>query len=394
MRSIQLSNMIKKSMHEKSVDVKISKDQRTEAIFFGVTAPLVIFHGPNHVYEMLNETYQNIYPSRELLGKPFLEAVPELKETIYPHILKQVYETGEPYVTHEGMAKIFNQSTGEFDERYFDTTFSRINYNDGKDFRIIASPREVTERVRYRKQLEASLGELKAERELRERFISALTHDLRTPLAIVKIGAQVLKRKPHDQTAVIEMADRFTLSMDRADRMIRDLLDANRIKAGKGLPITVSACRMDLILEYVLKDLEELYGKRFSVIFHASSIDGFWDNMAIHRLVENLASNAIKYGAPLKEVTISLDANSDWVEIGVHNEGNPISMEDQRMLFQEFSRSDTAIESGQRGWGIGLALVRGLVEAHGGTVRVMSDDSHGTTFFARLPRDSRAGKIN
>lgn len=370
----------------------ISSDPKTDAIFFGVTAPLVIFHGPTHVYEMLNEHYQKLYPSRELLGKPFLEAVPELKETIFPTILKQVYESGEPYVTHEGLATIFNQATGEFEERYFDTTFSRISYNDGTGFRIIASPREVTERVRYRKQLEASLGELKAERELRERFISALTHDLRTPLAIVKIGAQVLKRKPQDHNAVKEMADRFTLSMDRADRMIRDLLDASRIKAGKGLPISVSACRMDLILEYVLKDLEELYGKRFSVIYHASSVDGYWDNMAIHRLIENLASNAIKYGASLKEVTISLDANSDWVEIGVHNEGNPISMEDQRMLFKEFSRSEAAIESGKSGWGIGLALVRGLVEAHGGTVRVMSDESHGTTFYCRLPRDSRAGK--
>lgn len=368
---------------------KSSANQKSEAIIFGISSPLVVFYGPNFVYETLNEAYQNLYPSRDLLGKPFLKAVPELKDTIFPKILKQVYETGVPYKTHEELSKIFNTVTGEFEERYFDNTFSRIDYGDGDGYRVIATPKEVTERVLYRKKLELSLEDLKIERELRERFIFTLTHDLRTPLAIVKVGAQVLKKRPDDVKAVKEMADRFTFSMDRADRMIRDLLDASLIKAGNGLPINISPCRMDSILEYVINDLEELYGKRFSLILHASSVEGYWDNLAIHRLIDNLASNAIKYGAPSKEVIISLDANSEWVEIGVHNEGNPISMEDQRLLFKEFSRSEMAIGSGQKGWGIGLALVRGLVEAHGGIVRVMSDEKHGTTFYARLPLDSR-----
>lgn len=360
-----------------------------ETILAGINAPIVIFQGPKHIYKMVTEAYKNFYPNRDLLGKQLLEVQPELKDTAIPEILKQVYETGETLVTQEVLVKIFNHQNNKLEERYFDTSFSRIKSANEDEFQIIASPRDVTDRVLLRKELELSLSELKKEKETRELFFSSLTHDLRTPLTIVKLGATILKKRPENQQEVKKIAVRFLHCVEKADHMICDFLDANLIKAGKKLPVSVTHCRIDIILENTLKDLEIMHGKRFKIVFSTNQFEGFWDKLAIQRMVDNLATNAIKYGAPEKEVIISLDANSDWIEIGVHNEGNPISEDEQRLLFKEYNRSKFAIECGQKGWGIGLTLVKGLAQAHGGTVRFISNEDHGTTFFIRLPRSNR-----
>lgn len=360
-----------------------------EAVFYGSETPLVIFMGPNMVYEMLNDTYQSIYPGRRLLGKPLLEAVPELAQSAFPAILKKVYETGEHFVSHEGVVFLKNDMTGKTEERYFDTTFSRIDYGDGQMFRILATPKEVTEKVFARKKLEQSLRELEAEKELREKFVSALTHDLRTPLAVTKLCAQILKLKANDPEAFDKSINRIVNNIDRADRMIHDLLDANRLKANEGLPVFIEQCQLEEIVAYAVKNLEDLYGKRFVIHNPIGKISVFWDNMAIHRLIENLASNAIKYGSENTPVTIGIKRNSDWLEVSVHNLGNPISIEDQKLLFHPYQRTEFAKASKQKGWGIGLSLVQGLARAHGGSISLESCPDLGTTFTVRLPIDAR-----
>lgn len=360
-----------------------------EAVFYGSEAPLVIFKGPEMVYEMLNDTYQSIYPGRNLFGKPLLEAVPELANSRFPEILKKVYETGEHFFSHEGVVHLKNNTTGQVEERYFDTTFSRIDYGDGQPFRILATPREVTEKVLARRKLEQSLRELELEKDLREKFVSALSHDLRTPLAAVKLSAQILQFKNTTPEIIEKCLHRIMNNVDRADRMIRDLLDANRLKANEGLPIFIEEHQLDELLAHTIKDLEDLHGKRFVVQNPAGTIRVFWDNMAIHRLIENLASNAIKYGSEDTPITISIKRDGDYLEVGVHNLGNPISVEDQKRLFHPYQRTEFAKASKQKGWGIGLSLVQGLAVSHHGSVSVESNPTHGTTFTARLPIDAR-----
>lgn len=361
-----------------------SEQQKFEAIFYGSEAPMVVFKGPDMVVEMFNEKYQDIYKRRSILGVSLFKAIPELENTPFPGILKKVYETGEYFFSREGMVRLYNAETEEFEIRYFDTTFARISFGD-EIYRILATPREVTERVHVRHKLEKSLKELEEERELRERFVLALSHDLRTPLAIVTMCALILKRKTEDFETITEMADRITSSVARADRMIRDLLDANRIKAGLGVPISVEECFLDQIITFVVSDLTELYGERFKTINEVGEVKGQWDNLAIHRMIENLASNAIKYGTPYSTITITLKTVNGHAEISVHNLGTLITDEEQKTIFAHYSRSSSAESSGQTGWGIGLALVKGLAESHKGSVSVISSKENGTTFTIKLP---------
>jgi signal transduction histidine kinase len=110
-------------------------------------------------------------------------------------------------------------------------------------------------------------------------------------------------------------------------------------------------------------------------------------------MFENLINNAVKYGSVNELIMFTINKLGNEVEFIVHNEGNPISAEDQASLFKPFSRIASAKNSGKKGWGLGLTLVKGVAEAHGGKVAVKSDKIYGTDFIITLPLDSRPFQI-
>lgn len=245
-------------------------------------------------------------------------------------------------------------------------------------------------------QAQKNLGQLKEEQELRERFVAMVSHDLRGPLTAAKASADILLRyqeKGEQTQERTNITKRILGSIARADKMIQDLLDANRIRAGQRLPLQMFECDLHATAANTLDDLAMTHGDRF-VLKDASPIIGFWSCEAIRRILENLATNAVKYGTPGTPITVTLYQNPDRVEIAVHNEGKPLTPEEQARLFEPFHRTHAAETSGKMGWGLGLTLVRGLTEAHGGSVRVESAEGKGTTFIVELPRDARPFQDN
>lgn len=238
--------------------------------------------------------------------------------------------------------------------------------------------------------LEESVKTLQNERELRERFVATLTHDLRTPLTAAKMSAQLLHRKKSEPENVEKLARRIIGSIDRTENMVQNLLDANRIKAGEGIPLNVEPCDLYDIVRASLEELVVLHGPRFQVQKEAHTIEGYWDANAIRRVIENLGSNAVKYGRLKSQVIIVFSETNDSVEISVMNEGDVISEADQTTIFDGYRRTQSALKSGQQGWGIGLMLVKGIVEAHRGSVQVQSTVEKGTTFKVKLPKDCRS----
>ena len=102
-------------------------------------------------------------------------------------------------------------------------------------------------------------------------------------------------------------------------------------------------------------------------------------------MIENLAGNAVKYGDGKSPITLKFQKNENQVELSVHNFGKPIAVEDMQRLFEPYQRTGSALSGGHKGWGIGLTLVKGIVEAHGGSVKVRSSLYEGTTFSLILP---------
>ncbi len=236
-------------------------------------------------------------------------------------------------------------------------------------------------------KLQETVERLDAERIVRERFVSLLAHDLRGPLSVAKLSAQALARRPERLDERRDLALKIDRNLERADRMIRDLLDANRLRAGERLAIDVRGGDLVEIAREVVDDLE-VEGRRV-VIEAPERLEGFWDSEALRRALCNLVTNALKYGSPDTEVRVRLAEDGEQVVLAVHNWGKPLSPGDRAHLFEPFRRLSTADPQRKRGWGLGLVLVRGSAEAHSGSVEVESSPENGTTFTIRLPRDSR-----
>jgi signal transduction histidine kinase len=197
----------------------------------------------------------------------------------------------------------------------------------------------------------------------------------------------MLMRRGSDPTVLYKTANRIAENMDRADQMIRDLLDTNRIEAGQRLSIEIAECDLVQITKDTLEELAIVHGDRF-VLKMPETLRGHWSSAGIKRILENLCTNAIKYGAQDRPVTVSLNQESDRVVLSVQNWGNPISAKEQVELFKAYHRTESAQSGKQKGWGLGLTLVKGLAEAHGGSVAVESTLESGTTFTVTLPLES------
>ncbi|MBA2486686.1 MAG: sensor histidine kinase, partial [Nitrospira sp.] len=115
-------------------------------------------------------------------------------------------------------------------------------------------------------------------------------------------------------------------------------------------------------------------------------LDGNWGSDGLKRAVENLIGNAVKYGSSGAPITVSLKAGIEAIELTVHNEGPVLAEDEIPRLFQNFGRAARAEDGTQSGWGLGLTVVKGVVEAHKGKVRVESGEGKGTRFALEIPR--------
>jgi signal transduction histidine kinase len=250
--------------------------------------------------------------------------------------------------------------------------------------------RAALERARRQADMiEAERTSLDEERRRRDELIAAISHDLKNPLHTAKMGAELIRRGTKAPGATERLADQILKSISRSDQMIVDLLDSQRIRAGKRLQIDIVHYRMNDLVDDIVADLTTLYGARFRVRAEAE-VAGYWSWAAMRRAIENLLTNAVKYSTPGSPITISLQADGGTqMHLSVHNEGPPLSLEEQTRIFRPFERGRSAEHREKSGWGIGLTLVRGIVDAHGGTVQVESTGAGGTTFSIINPMDSR-----
>lgn len=234
-------------------------------------------------------------------------------------------------------------------------------------------------------QVLRDVTELRELEQMREQYLSLITHDLRGPLTAARMAAELLLGPPPDPERLRRLATRIIDNITRTDAMVTDLLDAQRIRAGKSLQLHREDCDVGALVRDVVADLVTVYGDRFIVQLDGD-VRGWFSPRELRRAIWNLAVNGVKYGAPDRPIIVNVHGAVDAVMLAVHNEGAPIPASEVPRLFVPYARARTADERGPRGWGLGLTLVRGCAEGHGGRVTVHSDAASGTTFVIELPR--------
>lgn len=222
---------------------------------------------------------------------------------------------------------------------------------------------------------------------IREQFVATLTHDLRNPISVIKMAAEIVLSDCKNEPEADTMLRRIVENAKRADRMIRDLLDATVVKTGGRLNLDLALCDIMKIMTEVADELNLAHDNRFKTV--GESLQGYWCEDALRRALENLCMNAVKYGSSNTPIIIQVKATHGRMILSVHNEGPPIPTEEQESIFQAFRRAHASKKNKQAGWGIGLALARGVTESHGGSLGVDSKEGRGTTFIIDIPVDAR-----
>lgn len=258
-------------------------------------------------------------------------------------------------------------------------------FKDAK-YRQLESQKEVAQDERNQAHLK--IDRLQLERALREQFVSTLSHDLRTPITSAMMAAELISRDTKKSEQVVRLAFKIIDDLSRSDRMIRDMLDANRIRSGEKLSLELRETKLIELIKRTLENLSSVYGDRFKLNAN-HEIVGYWSAVDLERSIENLVINAVKYGSRDTPIEVRVVDQGERVSISVHNAGSLITPSEQKSLFQPFSRIVSPASKGKKGWGLGLTLVLGIAEAHGGKVRVESEAEKGTTFTILIPKDTR-----
>ena len=223
-------------------------------------------------------------------------------------------------------------------------------------------------------------------KEAQEQFMLSIAHDLKTPVSAAQLGAEMIRMSPKaDVTG--SLADRVIGQTERITNMIETMLDTSSIQAGKKLKFELSRCNLEEIVRDVVGVMRFVFGDHFEVVSEGEII-GFWNPEYLRRMVENIVNNAVKYCSPGSRVKLTIRQTPEKASIAIHNFGNPISPQSLKYLFDPFTRGKTA--ESKKGWGLGLALVKSVVEALDGSVQVESTKEKGTTFTVTLPKNVKS----
>jgi PAS domain S-box-containing protein len=231
-----------------------------------------------------------------------------------------------------------------------------------------------------------------AERSLRERanfeqqLIGIVGHDLRSPLQSILLSAIALSRQEELDSRAMRNVTRIRTAAERADRMIRDLLDFTQARLGGGIPIERKEVDVHALIREVVDEMEANFPERALQVTLEGERHARLDRDRMAQLLTNLLSNALKYSPEASPVRVRAEGTPEALVLTVQNAGEPVPAERLPHIFKPMQRATHQEDKTGRSVGLGLFIVRHLVEAHGGTVQVSSSLEEGTTFTVRIPK--------
>jgi PAS domain S-box-containing protein len=369
--------------------VRILKSERNHLLGLFNQAPgfIAVLRGPQHVFETVNEAYYRLVGQRPLIGKPVREALPDVMGQGFEQILDRVFATGVPFVG-KGMRVAAQREAGSPPvELYIDLLYQPVFEADGSVSGIFAQGQDVTEIYQANRLLR------EADRR-KDEFLAMLAHELRNPLAPIMAAAELMPVIAHNPAKVDAMGRSIGRHVTHMSALLDDLLDVTRVTSGI-VELTHQRISLQDAVAEAAEQLNSAYSSRsqhltFDFPSEAVSVEG--DHKRLVQVIANLLSNATKYSDVGASVAVRVAREGGDALLTVSDSGVGIDAEFIPYVFDLFSQSKRSSARSEGGLGIGLCLVKRLVELHGGSVRADSGGpGSGSCFTIRLPASQNSG---
>jgi PAS domain S-box-containing protein len=352
--------------------------------------------GPDFTFRMANRSYCELVGRSKLEGKTFLQAFPELRDSEPQHLLEQVYHSGR-MARAEELRIVLIDAEGQPRERFLKFSLEPLAVGDGQEQGVMLVAVDVTDHVRSRQQIERAhaertelLAELTAASQAKDEFLAMLGHELRNPLSPIVTSLQLMRLRGEE--AALREREVIERQVGHLVRLVDDLMDISKVTRGK---IDLKFERVDIAqpldkaVEMASLLLEQRHHRLDVEIEPGLAWEG--DPMRLAQVVANLLTNAARYTEPgghvrLRAARDGAGEGEAWLRISVLDDGVGMAPELRAQVFDLFFQGKRSIDRAEGGLGIGLSLVKNIVELHGGRVEARSEGKgRGSEFVVLLP---------
>ena len=249
---------------------------------------------------------------------------------------------------------------------------------------------DVEELTRFNEAVDQAMAEsvcyyTAAINESRNMFLGILGHDLRTPLGAALMSAKLLRKLGSLNEKQEILATQIINCNARASQIVSDLLELTREGFGAELPLKKTEFDLGVLGKELVEELQ-VYSSRNITLELSGELKGVWDASKMGQVFSNLIGNAVQYSLPESTISVSLKGTTETAILEVHNMGSPISANKIPRIFDPLNRgSSKEHQDYQESLGLGLYITKRIVDGHNGTIDVVSNETHGTSFIVTLP---------
>jgi signal transduction histidine kinase/DNA-binding response OmpR family regulator len=367
------------------------EQSRMTHLFRQAPAFIAVLRGPEHVFELSNDAYDQLLGNRELIGRPVREAVPEAEGQGYFELLDAVLESGQAVIGQETSLVLQRTSGAPPEQRLVNFLYQAMVEADGSRSGVFVHGVDVTTQVRAREEAESARADAEAANQAKSDFLAAMSHELRTPLNAIGGYAQLIDlgvhgpvtAAQHTALARIQDAEKHLLSL------INDVLNFAKMEAGR-VEYDVTEIELADVVANIAPMIEpQLAGKGLG--YEVSIAPGTRvqaDQDKLQQILLNLLSNAIKFTDTGGTIVVDTGArdgmSADVTFLRVTDSGIGIPRDKLDMVFDPFVQVHRNLTRSTEGTGLGLAISRDLARGMGGDVRVRSEPGVGSTFTISL----------
>jgi signal transduction histidine kinase/response regulator of citrate/malate metabolism len=353
--------------------------------------PISILRLPERRYEFSNRAHARV-AGHSVAGKTLEEAYPDLVDKSGWAVFDEIAATKQALVSREVPTHL-RRGDGKMEARYLTSVMQPWIDEDGTVAGVLTVSFDVTEEVIGRRDLEAARREAETATRAKDEFLAMLGHELRNPLSPIATATQLMRMRGTEgrELSIIER------QVSHLVRLVDDLLDVSRITRGK---IDLRNDRFELG-GVVLRGIEQAsplmehrrQALKVDVPAEGLPVEGDADRLA--QVVSNLLTNASKYSDPGSSIHLRAARAGKRVRLSVVDHGIGIAPDMLSRIFDLFVQQPQAIDRAKGGLGLGLAIVRSLVDLHGGTVQARSEGvGKGSEFIVEFPLAAGAEEID